>query len=83
MHFQGHNFRVDLGYTDRQLKHSVGQGTLVFQPPYPVAAGVNYRVVFHPPGGAVVETSIAGPPRPVNPVARVAVARPYFEYGAW
>jgi hypothetical protein len=56
--------------------YSVEQGTLVFRPRYPVAAGVNYRVVFHPPGGSVVETSIAGPPRPVNPVARVVAVYP-------
>ncbi|HVV46553.1 MAG TPA: hypothetical protein VHC72_15175 [Bryobacteraceae bacterium] len=56
--------------------YSVEQGTLVFRPRYPVAAGVNYRVVFHPPGGAVVEKRIAGPPRPVNPVARVTAVYP-------
>jgi hypothetical protein len=54
----------------------VERGTLVFRPRYPVAAGVNYRVVFHPPGGSVVEKRIAGPPRPVNPVARVTAVYP-------
>jgi hypothetical protein len=56
--------------------YAVEQGTLVFRPRYPVAAGVNYRVVFHPPGGAAVEKTIAGPPRAVNPVARVAAVYP-------
>jgi hypothetical protein len=56
--------------------YSVEQGTLVFRPRYSVAAGVNYRVVFRPPRGAVVETSIAGPPRPVNPMARVTTVYP-------
>ena len=56
--------------------YSVEQGTLVFHPRYPVAAGVNYRVVFHPPGGAAVEKTIAGPPRPVNPIARVTAVYP-------
>jgi hypothetical protein len=56
--------------------YTVEQGTLVFRPRYPVSAGVDYRVVFHPPGGSVVEKSIAGPPRPVNPVARVTAVYP-------
>jgi hypothetical protein len=56
--------------------YAVERGTLVFRPRYPVAAGVNYRVVFHPPGGAVVEKTIAGPPRPANPVARVTAVYP-------
>jgi hypothetical protein len=67
--------------TERNLpavlgSYSVERGTLVFRPRYALAAGVNYRVVFRPPGGAVVETSIAGPPRPVNPVARVTTIYP-------
>jgi hypothetical protein len=56
--------------------YAVEHGTLVFHPRYPVAAGVNYRVVFHPPGGAVIEKTLAGPPRAVNPVARVAAFYP-------
>jgi len=56
--------------------YSVEQGRLVFRPRYPVAAGVNYRVVFHPPGGTAVEQTIAGPPRPVNSVARVTAVYP-------
>ncbi|HVW08362.1 MAG TPA: hypothetical protein VHC90_07255 [Bryobacteraceae bacterium] len=56
--------------------YSVEQGTLIFRPRYPVAAGVNYRVVFHRPGGAVIEKTLAGPPRAVNPVARVAAVYP-------
>lgn len=56
--------------------YSLEQGTLVFRPRYPVAAGVDYRVVFHPPGGSVTEKTIAGPPRAVNPVARVSAIYP-------
>ena len=31
--------------------YSVEGGALVFRPKYPFAPGVNYRAVFHPPGG--------------------------------
>jgi hypothetical protein len=56
--------------------YSVERGTLAFRPRYPIAPGVDYRVVFHPPGGAAVEKTLAGPPRPVNPMARVSAVYP-------
>jgi hypothetical protein len=41
--------------------YAVEQGSLVFHPRYPVAPGVRYRAVFHPPGGTVVERMLDGP----------------------
>lgn len=52
--------------------YAVEGGSLVFHPRYPIAAGVHYRAVFHsPPGGARIEKSFDGPPRPTDRVARV------------
>jgi hypothetical protein len=52
--------------------YAVENGTLVFRPTYPIAPGVHYRAVFHPPsGGAPVETTFDGPPRETNPRTRV------------
>lgn len=46
--------------------------SLVFHPAYPIAAGVHYRAIFtSPSGGARVEASFDGPPRPTNRIARV------------
>lgn len=52
-------------------RYSIDHGQLVFHPSYPIAAGVTYRVVFHPPGGAAISTTIAGPARNATPAARV------------
>jgi hypothetical protein len=52
--------------------YAVESGTLVFHPTYPIAAAVHYRAVFHAPsGGAPLEKTFDGPPRPTNRVARV------------
>ena len=52
--------------------YAVEGGALDFHPTYPIAAGVEYRAVFHAPaGGAPVEKAFAGPPRPTNRIARV------------
>ena len=52
--------------------YSVEAGALVFRPSFPIAPGVHYRAVFHPPaGGAAVENDFDGPPRDVTPMARV------------
>lgn len=51
--------------------YSIDKGQLIFRPAYPIAAGVQYRVVLHPPGGVARETTIATPPRDVTPSAHV------------
>jgi len=52
--------------------YSVEGGTLVFRPSFPIAPGVHYRAVFHPPdGGAALENHFDGPPRDTTPMARV------------
>ena len=51
--------------------YALENGALVFRPKYPFAAGVRYRAVFHPPGGAAILKVFDGPPLPVNPQAGV------------
>jgi hypothetical protein len=52
--------------------YSVENHSLVFHPSYPIAPGVRYRAVFHPPaGGAPIEQTFSGPPRDTVPAARV------------
>src|SRR5579863_8317750 len=51
--------------------YAVEDGTLIFRPRYPLAPGVRYRAVFHPPGGAQVETVFDGPRLDMAPTARV------------
>ncbi len=52
--------------------YTVENGLLVFRPRYPIAPGVRYRAVFHPPGGGCpIEQTFDGPPRETAPVARV------------
>ena len=51
--------------------YAVENGTLVFRPAFPLAAGVVYRAVFHPPGSAAVETAFHGPAKQTTPLARV------------
>jgi hypothetical protein len=52
--------------------YAVEQGSLVFHPRYPVAPGVQYRAVFHPPGGGTaVERMLDGPPLNRTPMTRV------------
>jgi hypothetical protein len=43
--------------------YAIENGALVFRAAYPLAAGVGYRAVFRPPGGAVVEKTFDGPAR--------------------
>lgn len=52
--------------------YKVENGSLVFHPTYPIAAGVHYRAIFKAPsGGAPIEKTFDGPPRPTNRIARV------------
>jgi hypothetical protein len=51
--------------------YAIDRGQLVFRPSYPIAPGVEYRVVFRPPGGPPVETTIASPVKDVAPMAHV------------
>ena len=52
--------------------YSAEGGALVFHPSFPIAPGVHYRAVFHPPdGGAALENDFDGPPRDVTPMTRV------------
>jgi hypothetical protein len=52
--------------------YAVESGSLVFHPTYPIAAGVHYRAIFKAPsGGAPIEKTFDGPPRPTNRIARV------------
>jgi len=56
--------------------YAVDHGSLVFHPAFPLAPGPHYRVVFHPPGGAAVERTFAGPVRAKTPAARVTQVYP-------
>lgn len=56
--------------------YAVEQSTLFFRPTFPIAAGVRYRAVFHPPGGAPVEKTFDGPPKETAAVARVVQIYP-------
>lgn len=51
--------------------YAVEQGTLVFRPRFPLAAGLEYHVVFSPPGGPDLERTFYGPPRDITPSTRV------------
>jgi hypothetical protein len=51
--------------------YSVENGSLVFRPQFPLAAGARYRAVFQPPGGAAVQAMFDGPPRETVATARV------------
>ena len=60
--------------------YAVEGGRLVFNPTYPIAAGVHYRAVFHSPsGGAPLEKTFDGPVRATNKIARVERAYPTSE----
>jgi hypothetical protein len=57
--------------------YSVENGALTFHPQYPIAPGVQYRAVFHPPnGGAPVVAVFNGPPRETTPRTRVVQVYP-------
>ena len=52
--------------------YTVEKGTLVFRPQYPLAPGVHYRAVFHPPGGrAPLTLAVDGPLKSTVPLTRV------------
>jgi hypothetical protein len=51
--------------------YAVESGWLVFRPTYPVSAGMRYRAVFRPPGGAPIEKVINGPPKNITSSTRV------------
>lgn len=51
--------------------YAVEGGGLVFRPAFPLAAGMRYRAIFHPPGGAAVEGVFDGPPKRTTALARV------------
>jgi hypothetical protein len=52
--------------------YTIENRTLVFRPQYPLAAGVHYRAVFHPPGGrAPLTLAVDGPLQSTVAVTRV------------
>ena len=57
-------------------KYSVDNNILVFRPQFPIAAGVQYRAVFQPPGSSALTKVFEGPPRATNPIARVVNVYP-------
>jgi hypothetical protein len=58
--------------------YAVENGTLVFRPKYPLAAGPRYRAVFRG-AGTPIEKTFDGPARSVTPSARVARVYPSAE----
>ena len=51
--------------------YSVESGVLAFRPRFPLAPGVRYRAVFHPPGGSAIEASFDGPKKSLDATTRV------------
>jgi hypothetical protein len=56
--------------------YSIEGGSLTFRPRYPLATGVTYYAVFHPPGTALVEGTFHGPEQVAAPEARVTAMYP-------
>ena len=56
--------------------YSIEAGSLTFHPRYPLASGVTYHAVFHPPGTAPVEATFRGPEPVAAPPARVTAMYP-------
>jgi hypothetical protein len=56
--------------------YAIGNGELVFRPRFPLSSDVKYRVVFHPPGGAVITTTIAVPRPAATTAGRVEQVYP-------
>jgi hypothetical protein len=52
-------------------KSSMEGGILIFRPRFPLAAGLQYRAVFQPPGGARIEAVFDGPKKDVSVTTRV------------
>ncbi len=44
---------------------------MVFHPRFPIAAGVHYRAVFHPPGASAIERTFDGPLKDTRRLTRV------------
>ena len=51
--------------------YAIENRSLVFRTSYPIAPGVRYRAVFHPPAGAAIEKTFDGPARRTAPATRV------------
>jgi hypothetical protein len=56
--------------------YAVENGSLVFRPAFPLASGVRYRAVFHPPAGPAIERIFDGPLKQTIPTARVESVYP-------
>jgi hypothetical protein len=56
--------------------YSTEGGSLTFRPRFPLASGVTYHAVFHPPGAAAVEAAFPGPPPAAGAAARVLAVYP-------
>ena len=56
--------------------YSIEGGSLAFHPRYPLASGVTYHAVFHPPGSDRVEATFHGPEAAAGLDARVAAMYP-------
>ena len=56
--------------------YSMEGGSLTFHPRYPLASGVTYTAVVHPPGSAPVEATFRGPEPVAAPQARVVAMYP-------
>ena len=59
--------------------YAIENGMLSFRPQFPLAAGVRYRAVFHPPGASPIEHSFDGPPKDTRRLARVERVYPSAE----
>jgi hypothetical protein len=56
--------------------YSIEAGALTFHPRYPLASGVTYYAVFHPPESAPVEATFHGPESAAAPETRVTAMYP-------
>jgi hypothetical protein len=56
--------------------YSIEEGALTFRPRYPLASGVTYYVVFHPPESAPVEATFHGPEPVAAPQTRMTAIYP-------
>jgi hypothetical protein len=56
--------------------YSIENGALTFRPRFPLASGVTYHAVFHPPAAAAVEAIFSGPALVAAPAARVVAMYP-------
>jgi hypothetical protein len=51
--------------------YGIEGGRLVFHPAFPQSPGMQYRAIFHPPGGAPIEKTFDGPAKDTTRMARV------------